>query len=412
MHRSASFRRVVGTLAGAALILAACGSDDDAADEETPATAAVTANEADTTSNPPGSPPTAETTGSTNAAGTSPTDEAAGSTATATSPATDATPVEPLKVLVGSSSLGWGPFWIAEAEDLFTKHGVEIEVVSYSGGASSATMLTSGQTDLVLGTVSFGSPLAVQGFDVRFLYAMSDFDPRDMTVIGRNGLASMEDLAGQDGGCKIADTGGATALHGYALKLLDAYQLDCELVAQSDLASLGASVASGAVDAGVTIPSAASAAVDAGQVTMLIDPATLTDADVAELVPERFPSGSVFASGDAVDSKRESFVRFLAALEEAVGIITVSSPEELTDLTLTNAEAWGVVPPETITQSWELAKAGSLRLDNESREITEDQWVLALNEVSSWGLEQIDPNDPNLSYADRVDTSILQDATS
>jgi len=370
-------RRVAGWLAVTAVLLlvaGACGDDDDAAGTTTTA-----------------------------AAGGETTTTAAGETTT-----TALEPVDPLKVTIGSVGEVYAGTWIALGADLFEKHGVEVEVTTYDGIQSGLAQLTADQIDLFFFTPLLGLNLANEGIEVSYVFRFADFSGYAGAFATAPDITSFDDLRARGTDCRIATNPVGTGYYFLAKAYSEAYDLQCEIVPQNSATLALPAIASGEVQAALVVPAAAYTAEEEGVVNLLFDPRTATEADAEKVVPEAHPFTIVFGKKDVLSEKREAVVRFVAALQEATQIVQESTPEELASTTL-KVEPWATTDPGRLAETWTVIQR-TVPPGAESGRMSEDDWDLALRGVVNWGVEGIDPADPDLAYDKVVDMSYFDEA--
>ena len=356
----------------ALLLAAACGDDDDASSGATTTDAGVTTTAGETTD-------------------------------------TTLEPVDPLRITLGGSTEGYGATWVALGEDLFAKHGVEVSAVNYDGVQAGLAQLTSDQIDLFLFTPALGIGLANQGIDVTYVYRFSDLDYNWATLSTVPDITSLDQLRALGSGCRLATASVGTSMYAVALAYSKAYNLQCELVPQASGNLQVPALASGEVQAAVVLSTQAFAAADDGVLNILHDPRTVTEAEGRKSFPNSYPHLIAFGKTAVLEEKRESVVRFIAALQEGTVTVKESTPEELATIAR-KVEPFATADPLRAAESWAILQ--SLVPDRpDPGRITEDDWNMLLEGLVAWGTDPaIDPADPDISYDALVDMSFFDEA--
>ena len=370
-------RRVAAWLAVtmvALLIAAACGGDDD---DATATTTTAAASGASTT--------------------------AGGETTT-----TALEPVDPLKVTIGSRSEVYGATWIALGENLFEKHGVPVEVTSYDGIATGLAQLSADQIDLFFFTPLLGLNLANQGIPMSFIYRFSDLDYRTAAFATAKDVATIDDLRAMGSDCRVASTSVGTSFYRMALAFSEAYGLQCELVPQASGNLQVPALASGEVQGAVVVPTMAYQASKDGIINLQYDPRSVTEEEGAKVFAESYPHIVVFGKKAVLEEKHEAVVRFVSALQEASQIIETSTPLDLANITV-KVEPWATTDPAASAESWAVIQK-QVPLGDQAGHIAEDEWNNVLNGLVEWGVEGVDPADPDIAYDAVIDMSYFDEA--
>ena len=342
--------------------------------------------------------------------GAAATTTAAGGTATTAAQSTETTlePVDPLKITIGSASELYAATWVALGNGLFEKHGVEVEVTGYDGVQSGLAQLSADQIDLFLFTPVLGLNLAKEDIDVSFVYRFSDLDYHFASFATIPEITSFDQLKALGSDCRLATASVGTSMYAIALAFSEAYQLDCELVPQAGATLQVPALASGDVQAAVVLNTPAFTAAEQGVLNLLYDPRTVTEAEGKKVLAESYPHIIAVGKTGTLESKRESVVRFISALQEGSEVVQSSTPEELTEIAQ-KVEPFATVDAAKAAASWAIIQ-GMIPDRPDPGRITEDDWNALLQGLVKWGAEGIDPADPKLSYDAVVDMSYFDEA--
>lgn len=313
-----------------------------------------------------------------------------------------------LNVGVGSASTNYGPYWVAEAKDLFKKNGLDIHVVSYNTSGTTANVVASGQVDVQAFTAPLGLQLAQQGKPISVIYELSRFAASGMSVIGAKGITSFDQLRSAKN-CRISTTAVGTVPYAYAARYKEVEGLtNCKIINQNSVGPLIAAVSSGAAQAGVVTYANALSALSAKKVELIVDPLHVP-ADLAQkLAPTEYPAFVVFGLRDTLEEKSEAVTRFVKALHEANAMMEDMSPEELGKLTAPLKGMQGA-PASLLSKAW----AGTLDqvpTGPKAGFISPEDWTAALKGFEGWGLPTYDSSSPQLAYDQVVDMSYFDKA--
>jgi ABC-type nitrate/sulfonate/bicarbonate transport system substrate-binding protein len=315
--------------------------------------------------------------------------------------------VPSLKASVGSVGANYGPFYVAEAMGLFERHGVDVDVVTYTGTPTAGAMLVSGEVDLAVTNTTTGVAAMRQQpvIDLMNLYYADQYN---LAVLGAEGVESIEDLRAKGKDCRMATGPAGTSIYGWTLQFQEAFGLECRLMEIAQAPAIAATVASGAADAATALPPDAATMTASRQgVTYIYDPLTAPEEIGRQIVPTPVPITGVFGMKDNVAEKREAVVRALAAMREGLLLIDRMEPEEFAQ-TLARNRAWAGVPIESIEAGAETTMK-SLAGEQEGQ-ITRPEWDEALAQMKLWDVSGIDPEDPNIQFDKGVDLTYLDEA--
>jgi NitT/TauT family transport system substrate-binding protein len=273
------------------------------------------------------------------------------------------------------------PMFVAEAEGLFEKHGVNVEFVPVASAPERDQLLAAGQTDGTVNetlSVMFFNKDAVQMQAVR--YALRPAEGSGHFFILASGQSGITDAQGLKG-VEIGVSQG-TVIEYVTERLLQAEGLtkdEIKTIAVPKIPDRMALLASGELKAGVLPDPLASLAVSQGAVVVLDD----------SLHPEYGFSVISFRK-EVIDSNPEAVKAFLAAIAEATDLIN-SDSSKFTSLLSDK----GLVPPPLL-QTFKVPPFPSPAVP------TEAEWNDALAWAKEKGMLTAD-----VAYADSVNSSLL-----
>jgi ABC-type nitrate/sulfonate/bicarbonate transport system substrate-binding protein len=115
---------------------------------------------------------------------------------------------DPLPIRIAFSPSGYTRLYTAMALDLFSKHGLKAEFISFQSGAAGAAAFKSGSIDIGSTAVPGFASGRLNGSDVQ-VFAIEADDSATVSLIARSqsGIASVRDLAGKKVGTAVGTVG-------------------------------------------------------------------------------------------------------------------------------------------------------------------------------------------------------------
>jgi len=318
--------------------------------------------------------------------------------------------MEKLNVATASNAVIYGPFWVALADKLFEKHGVDVNVVSTSALSTGSAMLVSGHADLVVTTAFLALRIATEGKPLKFIVNLNNMGIRVNAVIARPDIKSLEELAAKGADCKVIMTPVGSASWANYQGLAARYNLKCAVstAATSPLVLAGAT--SGQFDAAMVNPQEAYAVRDAGKANVILDPLTVGDELAGQLYQYRHPLSTVCGMGPNLESKREAVSRFVAALREATAKISDTAPDQLGTIASRLPDVFGTTPASALALQWKIQQSLFPR-GPDAGFIGEAEWKnLTAAAPAVWGFANLKPDEPTLRYQAVVDMSYFNAA--
>ena len=311
-----------------------------------------------------------------------------------------------IKVAVASNAVNYAPFWVALSEDLFKKHGVEVDVVNSNALAVAPSLLSSGEIDLLLTSAGQEVSVAGAGKPVNVIQAMFNYSPRGLAFVGGKDVKSMDQLRALGSNCKIATTQKGTAVYAYAKQVRRAYDLRCSLTELTTNPLEVAAMTSGRTDAGAFTPADASTVISKGG-TALIDPTTMTNEEVTKIVPKPFPILTVAGLTPTLKAKSDAVERFLAGLQDGLSQVSKVTPEKVA-AALSKTKYFPGIKEQDLAESLKPAMS-SFPTGPDAGAISEDDWATTLESLQrDFGLPGFDAGDPKFSYKTVVDMGYLE----
>jgi len=273
------------------------------------------------------------------------------------------------------------PMYVAEAEGLFAKHGVAVELIPVASAPERDQLLAAGQADGTINetlSVMLFNKDAIQMQAVRYALRPGEGYPHfRILASGQSGITTSLELKGVEIGVSQG-----TVIEYVTERLLKTQGLtpdEIKTIAVPKIPDRMALLGSGELVAAVLPDPLASLAMSQGAWNVVDD----------SMNPEYGFSVYSFRK-DTVDANPEAVKAFLAAIEEAVNLIN-SDPTKYTSLLSDK----GLVPPPLLeTFKVPPFPAGDVP--------TEEEWNDALSWMKDKGMMTVD-----VSYVDSVNSALL-----
>lgn len=273
------------------------------------------------------------------------------------------------------------PMYVAEAEGLFAKYGVTVELIPVASAPERDQLLAAGQADGTINetlSVMLFNKETVQMQVVRYaLRPMEGYGHFFILASGKSGITDAQDLKGVEIGVSQG-----TIIEYVTERLLQAEGLaadEIKTIAVPRIPDRMALLGSGELAAGVLPDPLASLAISQGAVKVLDD----------SIHPEYGFSVYSFRK-DVVDGNPETLKAFLAAIEEASDLINLD-PTKYTSLLSDK----GLVPPP-LMETFQIPPFPDQAVP------TEEEWNDGLAWLKEKGILTVDVN-----YTDSVNGSFL-----
>lgn len=297
--------------------------------------------------------------------------------------------------------------YIAKNLGYFVDENIDIEIVN-GAGAAGASLLASGEADLLLSSATIGFPLAAQGQPISLVFSdVGGGLGAAVTVAADSSFEELQDLSGKKVGT-IGTTGATYGLANYLSKLVvEEGGKPFELVAFNDAATLNNSLISGSIDAVSSSTGTVADIVSTGKARVILDTSKL---DVRE---EYIGSEYTIDTGylglrSNLEGKRESLVRFLEALTRANLYLNTHTAQDVSKI-LANDAAFSALEPAQI-EAAVVARFPFYTPYN--GRISEATWDETLAWFTKWDIPSLGDVAGNEQYAydEIVDMSYLDEA--
>ncbi|MGY4979381.1 ABC transporter substrate-binding protein [Streptomyces sp. 900105755] len=313
-----------------------------------------------------------------------------------------------LKIAIGSNALNYAAYWIAEADGLFAKHHVTVDVVNANALAVAPALLTSGQVDLLISAAGQSVAVAATGKPVSIVANLYDYSPRGGAFVGGSKVTSIKQLKDMGSDCTLVTTAKGTSAYAAGKQNMRAHGIHCRMSALATNALTVTSLTSGQADAGIFSTADAAAVVAKGG-HYLVNPATMTDAEAKKLVPTPFPALTVTGLKPTLKAKSQAVERFLAAIDDALGTISSSTPANLAK-SLSHLSYFPGISTTTMTQSLTPILTAVPPAASEGK-ITQASWEAALTSFQrDFEIPGFKASAPQFAYSKMIDMSYLDAA--
>lgn len=213
-------------------------------------------------------------------------------------------------------TIGWSPFFVAEARDLWKKNGLDAKVVSFPAGRLVIESILGGSAAFGTATETPVALTALSGLPIRIIAVIDTHEVYDL--VATNDIKNIKDIKGK----RIAFPGGTNA-QVYTARLLDAAGLKPSDITSVNIspAELPGALAGGSIDGFVWSEPQQSQAIG-------LKPGAFHRLSVPGLYKQY---SAVVTTQNAIDTRRAELVAGLKALIEADAFIK-ASPGEAADL--------------------------------------------------------------------------------
>ena len=327
--------------------------------------------------------------------------------------------------------IGYAPYFVAKYEGLFKKYGVNVNLVNTPIGVTN-TEIVGGQLDLA--TIGPAQPLAVadQGMPVSIVYSLVQ-NP-GYALISNPQIPTIAALRAI-GGCRVATSTPGGLGYGWWLEYRAKLGLsNCSPTSITSLPAVIAAVGAGSVDAAVVAMGTAVIAdappPNGAGTNLLVDPTSAgwkqTYAGV-QPYPVPIPVATVWGLKSDLAAKRGAIVSLIAALDEAMRLITPANYTKVaTWVKLGDPADFGTQPISQIVQELQgegpwmgvnsvilpHVKAGQRQPDPNTLVgyVSPFTWSATLAALKGAGLPNFDPSASVNAYSSIVDMSFWRQA--
>ena len=322
----------------------------------------------------------------------------------------DEPPPATLNLAVASNAVIYGPIWVAMADHLFEKNGVQVKIVSTNALSTSSAMLVSGSADLVANTAFLGLRIATEGKSLVYIMNLNNMSMRVNALVARPGVKTVEDLAAKGEACRVISLTAGTATYAIWQGIAARYNIRCAMSTAGSSPLVLAGALSGQFDAGMVNPQDAYGAQDAGKANIILDPLTISDEQAGQIYPYHHPLSVVMGLRPNLEAKRDAVVRFVRALRQAEVELATKTPEELGELTKNLPEVFGSTPTAALALQYRIQKS-LFPSGPDAGFISEAEWSALVQAAPLlWGFANLNSKDPSLDYAKAVDMSFFKAA--
>jgi ABC-type nitrate/sulfonate/bicarbonate transport system substrate-binding protein len=310
----------------------------------------------------------------------------------------------PLELVVGMPTTAADSLnYVAAQAGFFEDNNVNVEIQD-NLGANTASLLASGQVDVIAHAAGVPIAVAVQGRQTSIIYSLTG-GGQGGSVVGNPDVASLEDLRDRSD-CRIGSFAAGSSAFGFAQLYAENLGLDCDFVPFQDAASQVGALAAKRVDAVVGAYPNFSQAVDQGQATVLVD--TRDEKQAEKYVGEPYSEVVISGLTDNLKEKSDAVVRYLRGLAAAAEYIADTDPAEVAAVMKKQASL-AERTVEQVESDVTTLEAYRFKGTDEGH-ISEKQWDLARERIADWGIQGYSPDDEKFAYDAQVDMSYYDEA--
>ncbi|TAK68199.1 MAG: ABC transporter substrate-binding protein [Actinomycetota bacterium] len=304
--------------------------------------------------------------------------------------------VAPLVFANASYDVSQALIYVAQYGGYFKQQGVDVTVNMV--GSAVATSLTSGQADIAGSGGSQAFAITNQGKDTTQLF---------WTLSGKAVgfmIAKAEIKSPTECKTLVTSVPGGSA-YGWAVAYKKAYNATYDITGTADQTLSATGVASGKFDCAANTIGQFSPSVNAGKAHYIVDPRDPNSLPEAARNLENLGT-SYFAMKNTIASKRESVVRFIKAINQAVEYVKTHTPEEVAAV-LQNDTNYKAIDKTVLAGQ---IKDITFGYAPNGGFISKDAWasIIAFNQGA--GLTYLSTTDPKWSYESNVDMSYWEAA--
>jgi ABC-type nitrate/sulfonate/bicarbonate transport system substrate-binding protein len=311
-----------------------------------------------------------------------------------------------ITVGVGSSTVSYAAFWVAQENNLFAKNGINVKVVSYNTSGETSNLLASGQIQLAIFGANAIFQLNPQGKQAEMVDELSAFNTGTVAVVGAQGVTSADQLRSKSG-CRIATTDVGTVPYAYAALYQKAENLgNCKLILEAGTAPLIAAVSSGSAQAGIVTYANALPALAAKKATLIVNPLHVDPTLAAKVAPNQYPTFGVIALKSTISAKQADIEKFLTAIRQANTALIKESNSQLGAATAKLTPFSGDQPSQ-LAKAWQAIRTG-IPTGSNAGFIPASAWAKTLQGFVTWSIPGYSPTNSAISYGNAVNMSLLQ----
>jgi ABC-type nitrate/sulfonate/bicarbonate transport system substrate-binding protein len=317
------------------------------------------------------------------------------------------TPATPLSITIGTNSITAGSAQVVIAEQLgfFKQANLTVKYITPLGSGSD-NALVSGQVDLVLDGLSELPLLGALGQNPVAIRGTAEVG-RAAFFAGSPGT-TLASLKAKAGNCSIGTLGPGSLTYGYTTFYNNHLGLKCDIVPMSTASVIIAAAVTGRVDAIGQSQDALIAALQAGQVTTLIDPSKPADRATAGL-PD-IPESAWVGMAPNLQAKKEAVIRFLQVMDrvDRWEELFYNKPDTIANVIVKDSNYTAVTEPILATQVTNgLPFLLPNKLFTTDGVLSQATWNSWLNFQNAWNIAGFDPSASYNAYNQRIDMSYL-----
>jgi ABC-type nitrate/sulfonate/bicarbonate transport system substrate-binding protein len=315
--------------------------------------------------------------------------------------------VPTITVAIGSQNWQFGAFYVAQADGLFTKNKVAVNVSSYSASSIMTSLLVSGQIQLGITSDVASLQIAGAGEPSQLIFNTGNIGAGADAVISAKSITSMSQLT--SGTCNVVTQGpgkGSYALM-VAWERVNAIT-NCNSVVAQNVPIQIADVESGSDQAAVVSYGAALPYIDAGLVNLVYNPTTVSKAVAKQMFATPYPAFGVIGLTSTLTANSVAVTRFIKAMREAQAILTTKTPAYIAKL-VSRSPGWIGTPVSAIEVALK-SEISSFPTGKKAGMISTSAWNTTLAGLVDWDVAGFSPTGSAYQYGTAINMSYFNKA--
>jgi NitT/TauT family transport system substrate-binding protein len=311
--------------------------------------------------------------------------------------------VAPINIALAATGGPFAPIFIGQSEGYFAKEGVTVNFTT-NAASTGAALLTSGRVDLFMVGPGPVFSLNSQGKNAQIIYNTYSGGGGAVILPAASTVKSIMDLSGKRIGTLSVGGSSYGLARIYSQYVVDHGGKPFAIVPFGTQGTVVNALTSGQVDAAIDSKSWFVTVLSDGKAKMLIDPSKGQNAMFQ--VPQGVSDGAIFGLADDMSSKKDSVVRFLKGVNDAMKFIKSHSAAQIA-ASLMKLPAFN---DQTIAQITADVSTNLPFLGVDNGIINGDDWAGQIGVYAQWGIKGIDVSTNQFPYDKIVNMSYLNQA--
>jgi ABC-type nitrate/sulfonate/bicarbonate transport system substrate-binding protein len=312
-----------------------------------------------------------------------------------------------ITVAIGSQNWQFGAFYVAQADGLFTKNKVNVNVSSYSASSIMTSLLVSGQIQLGITGATASLQIVEAGEPSQLIFDTGNIGAGADAVISEKSITSISQL--KSGTCNLVTQGPGKGSYALAVAWERVNGItNCNSVVAQNVPIQIADAESGSDQAAVVSYGAALPYIDAGLVNLLYNPTTVTKAVAKQMFATQYPAFGVIGLTSTLTANSVAVTRFIKAMREATALLTTKTPAYIAKL-VAKSPGWIGTPVSVIEVALK-SELSSFPTGKLAGNISAAAWSTALTGFTTWDIAGYSPTLPAIQYGTEINMSYFNKA--